>query len=110
MELATSKFNIPLSELLIRLERNHNTIQRLSRKLNSYTCEPNNHSCFEKLYELKQGFQSFTGKQKQLVSQLKSLGKEEIAGLEAEVKRHTEMFRKLEQDMAAYLLDTNKYV
>ena len=110
MEIATSKVNIPIPELLIRLERNHNTIQRLSKKLNSYTCEPNNYSCFEKFYELKQGFQNFTGKQKQLVSQLKSAGKSEIGSLEAELKRHTEMFRKLEQDMAAYLLDTNKYV
>ena len=109
MELATKRLNIPIPELLIRLERNRNTIQRLSRKLNSYTCEPNNYSCFEKFYELKQGFQSFMGKQKQLVALLKSKNSEEITGLEAQLQSHAELFRKLEQDMAAYLLDTNKY-
>ncbi|MEM9075922.1 MAG: hypothetical protein AAGC43_02740 [Bacteroidota bacterium] len=99
---------IPTQELLVRLERNNMAMLRLSRKLSSYTCEPNNKSCFEKLYELKQDFKSFANRQSQIMGLLK---REKPVGrtLDSEVRKHLNSFKKLESDMAAYLLDTNKY-
>ncbi|PRX54821.1 hypothetical protein [Flagellimonas meridianipacifica] len=108
MNSSTSSNVIPSQELLVRLERNNMAMLRLSRKLSSYTCEPNNKSCFEKLYELRQDFKSFARRQSQIMGLLrgeKPTGK----SLDSEVQRHLMSFKKLESDMAAYLLDTNKY-
>ena len=99
---------IPTQELLIRLERNNTAMHRLLQKLSSYTCEPNNQSCFEKLYDLRQDFKSFANRQSQLVGLLK--GSKTIGEkLDSEVRNHLKSFKKLESDMAAYLLDTNQY-
>ncbi|TAI48854.1 hypothetical protein [Flagellimonas allohymeniacidonis] len=108
MDDLTKDRPIPTQELLIRLERNNNVIQRLSRKLNSYTCEPTNYSCFEKLRDLKHDFKTFAGNQKQLVQMVK---KERKMGesLKTEINKHIELFKRLESEMAAYLLDTNQY-
>ncbi len=99
---------IPAPELLIRMERNHTAMHRLLQKLSSYTCEPNNKSCFEKLYELRQDFKSFSDRQLKLTSLLKA--KKDIdENLNREVEYHLKSFKQLESDMASYLLDTNQY-
>ncbi|MEM9362104.1 MAG: hypothetical protein AAGA43_05685 [Bacteroidota bacterium] len=99
---------IPTQELLIRLERNKMSMLRLSQKLNSYTCEPNNKSCFEKLYELRQDFKTFANRQTRLMGLLKT--EDSVRdNLDSEVRKHLKSFKKLESDMASYLLDTNKY-
>lgn len=100
--------SISAQELLIRMERNNNVIQRFSQKLNSYTCEPTNQSCFERLMDLKHDFKTFTGHQKQLMGLLKKENKVG-EGLSTRIRIHLELFRKLEREMASYLLDTNKY-
>lgn len=97
-----------LQDLLVRMERNYNVIQRLSKKLNSYTYEPKNHSCFEKLYDLKLNFKMFMGHQNRIVEQLK-LKKEESDALVDEIKLHIERFKELEKEIAAYLLDIGNY-
>ena len=108
MSNLTSSNVFSTQELLIRLERNNMAMLRLSKKLSSYTCEPNNRSCFEKLYELRQGFKSFATRQSQLVGLIKE--KKTIGEtLDSEISKHLRSFKKLESDMAAYLLDTNKY-
>ena len=104
----TKRDVIPTQELLIRLERNKMSMLRLSRKLSSYTCEPNNKSCFEKLYDLKQDFKDFAQRQTQLMGLLnKNISIEENLG--DEVRKHLKSFKKLESAMAAYLLDTKRY-
>lgn len=97
-----------IQELLIRMDRNNNIIQRLSKKLNSYTCEPNNSSCFEKLYDLKHSFKVFTSQQKQIMELLKQK-KGFAKSLQKDIQLHLDRFKQLEQDMAAYILDTNQY-
>ncbi len=99
---------IPTQELLIRLERNNTAMHRLLQKLGSYTCEPNNQSCFEKLYNLKQDFKTFSSTHSKLVDILKGSGPASKK-LTIEIKDHLNSFKKLESDMAAYLLDTNQY-
>ncbi|MDC6364727.1 MULTISPECIES: hypothetical protein [Flavobacteriaceae] len=93
-----------LQDLLVRMERNHNVVQRLSKKLNSYTYEPKNHSCFEKLYDLKLNFKMFMGHQNRIMEQLR-LKKGESKTLVEEIKLHIERFKELEKEIAAYLLN-----
>ena len=94
-----------VQELLVRLERNNKVIQRLSKKLCSYTCEPNNPSCFEKLYEIKKEFKVFAKHQKQLMEHLR-ISKEKNPEINHEVEVHLERFQQLERDIAEYLLET----
>ncbi len=97
-----------IQELLIRMDRNNTIIKKLSEKLNSYTCEPHDSSCFEKFYDLKQSFKQFTVHQNRIVGILKSKSTVPSA-LDIEINQHLKLFKKLEKDMAAYLLDTNQY-
>lgn len=97
-----------IQELLIRIDRNNTIIEKLSVKLNSYTCEPHDSSCFEKFYNLKHSFKQFNTHQKRIVGILKSKSTAPSA-LDIEINQHLKRFKKLEKDMAAYLLDTNQY-
>ena len=97
-----------VQELLVRLERNNKVIQRLSKKLCSYTCEPNNPSCFEKLYEIKNKFKVFAKHQKQITELLKSR-KAEAPELDRDIEIHLERFKQLEKDIAAYLMETYQH-
>ncbi|MER3373111.1 MAG: hypothetical protein RIM83_00580 [Allomuricauda sp.] len=97
-----------VQELLVRLERNNKVIQRLSKKLASYTCEPNNPSCFDKMYELKKGFKNFAKHQAHIVELLKTK-KDGAPELDRKIELHLERFKQLEKDIAGYLLDTQKH-
>lgn len=98
-----------IQELLVRMERNNKLIQRLSKKLGSYTCEPHDYSCFEKLYELKRSFKEYTGDQKRIMDSLKEKMGQTTEDLGDEIEHHFAHFKQLEKDIAAYLLDTDKY-
>lgn len=95
-------------ELLIRLERNNRLVQRLSRKLNSYTCEPTDRSCFERFDNLKRAFRSFKDQHGNL-SKLLSERNEPSVSLKTQIQSHLERFRELEKEIAQYILSTNKY-
>ncbi|WP_036385107.1 hypothetical protein [Muricauda sp. MAR_2010_75] len=97
-----------VQELLVRLERNNKVVQRLSKKLTSYTCEPNNPSCFEKLYEIKNSFKVFAKQHADIVAQLKTK-KDESPGLDQKIEQHLKRFKQLEKDIAGYLLDTKQH-
>ena len=99
---------VQIQELLIKIERNNNIIQRLSKKLNSYTCEPHNSSCFEKMYDLKHNIKVFSGQQNQIM-RLLNQKKGMAENLNKELQLHLERFKQLESDVAAYLLDMNQY-
>ncbi|MEZ4810880.1 MAG: hypothetical protein R2819_11035 [Allomuricauda sp.] len=108
MENIVEKSTYQVQELLIRMDRNNKIIQRLSQKLNSYTCEPNNPSCFEQRYNLKQSFKLFAGQQKrimELMQQKKGMNK----SLEEDIQLHLERFKALEKEIAAYLLSTSQH-
>lgn len=70
MEHISSKNTYHKQELLIRMERNHEVIQRLSKKLCSYTYEPKCPSSFEKYNDLKRNFKLFEKYQKNLMDMI----------------------------------------
>ena len=98
-----------IQELLVRMERNNKLIQRLAKKICSYTCEPHDYSCFEKLYEIKRSFKEFTNDQKRITDSLKEKTGQTTEGLDDEIEHHFAHFKQLEKDIASYLLDTDKY-
>ncbi|WP_228236056.1 hypothetical protein [Allomuricauda sp. M10] len=95
-------------ELLVRMERNNATIQRLFNKLGSYTNEPKCPSDFEKFNALKNSFKIFTKHQKEIADLIKKQKDGISAVLEFEIREQMGRFRKLESDFAAYLLNMGK--
>ncbi|NDV42956.1 hypothetical protein [Flagellimonas sediminis] len=95
-------------EILVRLERNNTTIQRLFKKLGSYTNEPKCPSDFEKFNALKNSFKIFSRHQKEIMDLIKKQNDGISEALEMEVREQLGRFRKLESDFAAYLLKMGK--
>ena len=81
-----------VQELLIRLERNNKVIQRLSKKLTSYTCEPNNPSCFEKLYEIKNDFKVFGAYHEHIMEELQNANTNKTTELNRKIELHLEVY------------------
>lgn len=95
-------------ELLVRMERNHRMVQRLSQKLNSYTCEPKSPKKFEKFYELNRDIQDFSKHQKNILAKMRQVNFEIDSQDTLEIQHHLKRFKKLESEFASYLLDLKK--
>ncbi len=104
----THKEDSQIQEAWIRLQRRNTTVKSLFKKLNSYTCEPHDSSCFEKFYNLKQSFRRFATHQNHIETLLKEKNTNPKL-LEAEMKKQMARFLQLETDIASYLLSTNKH-
>ncbi|MCK0159600.1 hypothetical protein [Allomuricauda sp. F6463D] len=92
-------------ELLVRIERNHRMVQRLSEKLNSYTYEPKCPERFEKYYQLNRSIQKYYKNHNSIMSKIRQ-GKFNMEFTDLGIiDEHLERFKKLESEFAAYLLD-----
>jgi len=97
-----------LDQLVVRLERNHKCVLRLSQKMNSYIYEPKDYECFIKLRELRMGLKELANRQMELFDELQRNVydfKEAVKNVEDLLKR----FANLERDLASYLLNTKGY-
>ncbi|WP_437395401.1 hypothetical protein [Flagellimonas lutimaris] len=92
-------------ELLVRVERNNRMVQCLSQKLSSYTYEPKCPQRFEKFYELKRSIQNYTKEHQQIVSKIQQRKADLKDANDKEVEQHLNHFKKLENDIASYLVD-----
>lgn len=91
-------------QLLVRLERNHTCVLRLTQNLNSYRYEPKNYECFVKLRELRTGFSKLAEEQKMLLYSIKHHTMDFEVALD-QVEKSIKKSNGLEQGMAAYLLE-----
>lgn len=105
MENTTKAETYRTQELLVRLDRNNEVIQKLSIKLSSYTYEPRCASHFEKYHALKGSFKAFADHQKALGSKIKRKGGKLSPETEADLLRQLDRYRQLESAIADYLLD-----
>ena len=96
-----------IDRLVVRLERNHQYVLRLARKLNSYKYEPRNYDCFIRLRDLRTGFDALAKDQMQLFDAMQHRN---LNYADSEKQLHSLMhrFRQLESDMAAYVLDSQQ--
>ena len=92
-------------ELLVRLNRNNEVVQKLSIKISFYIYEPRCASHFEKYIALKSNFRSFGEHQRVLAAKIKRKKGSLAAELEGEVHRHLDRYKQLESDVADYLLN-----
>lgn len=97
-----------LDQLIVKLERNHKSVLRISTKLQSYTFEPTNMEAFEKLRNLRMGFRDLARDQVLLFEILKN-GKTIKEVLIEKLDKLQSRFAELEHELAAYLLDLKGY-
>lgn len=95
----------PKRELLIRMERNNKMFQRLSQKLNSYTCEPKCSSGFEHFIDLKRDFKNFARRQKELMGRIEDIKNGIPDGLAKDIRSHLDRFNDLEYAISEYLVE-----
>ena len=108
MEHIAENKTYQIQDLLIRMDRNNKIIQRLSKKLNSYTCEPNNPSCFEQLYDLKQSLKRFTAQQRNIMELIRQKNGA-TKNMEEDILLQLKRFKVLDKEIAAYLLSTSQH-
>jgi predicted nuclease with TOPRIM domain len=106
---STPKDNSVINEMLFKLERNHAEIQTLLGKLNSYTCEPTNYECFERLRDLRDNIESLKKRHLLLFSELDSKQLNNQSELVKKMRNQIAAFKELDQKIGAYLIDTNGY-
>ncbi len=98
-----------INEMLFKLERNHTEIQTLLGKLNSYTCEPTNYECFERLRDLRDDIEALKKRHLELFRTIdvKQLDKQEE--LVEKMRDQIASFKELDSKIGAYVIDTNGY-
>ncbi len=97
-----------LEQLVIRLERNHESVLRLRNKMNSYRYEPKDYECFIKLRNLRSNIKELIRDERLLIDQLKGEAiefKESNALIDTILMR----YKQLDADIAGYLLDAQKH-
>ncbi|WP_394971885.1 hypothetical protein [uncultured Croceitalea sp.] len=106
---STKKNTSVVNELLCKLERNHTEIQTLLVRLNSYTCEPTNYECFERLRDLRDDIESLKKRHLELFRtiDLNQLDKQEE--LVEKMQNQIASFKELDSKIGAYVIDTNGY-
>ena len=96
--------------LVVRLERNLKDINQLRSKLNSYCCEPQTHSLFERIESLKIELEALSRKDQEIIAVLKEQKKSTRDYVE-KVKQLYSEFNKLRQGVEEYMgLTSNRYI
>ena len=98
------------NSLVVRLERNLKDINQLRGKLNSYCCEPQTYSLFERIESLKIGLETLSRKDQEIITALKEQEKSAKDYVE-KVKQLYSEFNKLRQGVEEYMgLTSNRYI
>ena len=88
--------------LVTRLERNLKDVHQLRTKLNSYSCEPQTYSLFERIEALKFGLETLIRTDQEIITALKERKKSAKEYIER-VKQLYSEFNKLQQGVEEYM-------
>ena len=88
--------------LVTRLERNLKDVHQLRNKLNSYSCEPQTYSLFERIEALKIGLENLIRTDQEIITALKERKKSAKEYVER-VKQLYSEFNKLQQGVEEYM-------
>ena len=103
-------YEIKNNTLVTRLERNLKDVHQLRSKLNSYSCEPQTYSLFERIESLKIGLETLSRTDQEIIAALKEQKKSAKEYVEI-VKQLYSEFNKLRQGVEEYMgLTSNRYI
>ena len=107
MILQTSpKNNTAISEMRFRLERNQTKLESLLDQLNSYKCEPTDYESFERLCGLRDAIDDFKKQHNKIYREFSSKGYGSQESLAKLMREEMVKFKKLNQNISEYVLDT----
>ncbi len=96
--------------LVTRLERNLKDVHQLRSKLNSYSCEPQTYSLFERIESLKNGLENLIRSDQEIITALKERKKSAKEYVERAKQQYSE-FNKLQQGVEEYMgLTRSRYI
>jgi len=96
--------------LVTHLERNLKDVHQLRRKLNSYHCEPQTYSLYERIESLKIGLETLIRTDQEIITAIKERKKSAKEYIER-VKQQYSEFNKLQQGVEEYMgLTSNRYI
>ena len=96
------------SALVLRLERNEKYVRQLRNKLNSYVCEPNTYSLFERIQTLKNGLDSFSTNNREIIATIRD-HKKSVEDYIDKVKQQISEFNELRKNVDDYVEVANNY-
>jgi len=103
-------FELNKNTLVTRLERNLKDVHQLRSKLNSYSCEPQTYSLFERIESLKIGLETLSRTDQEIIAALKER-KKSVKEYVEKVKQQYSEFNKLQQGVEEYMgLTNNRYI
>ncbi len=87
---------------LLRMERNHRDLAQLSKKLNSYICEPRTYTLFERIEILRNRLERLKDNNSEIMASLKG-HKKNLGNQVERIKQQFMEFRELEKCVAEYM-------
>ncbi len=99
---------VGIEQLLLKLERNQATVQRICTRLSSYKMEPTSEECFDRLGDLRMGFRDLARDQVLILGLLKN-SREYHDDQWSKVMDLFGRYDELQKDLASYLLLARGY-
>lgn len=96
------------SALILRLERNEQYVRQLRDKLNSYVCEPNTYSLFERIQALKTGLDAFSSNNREIIATIRDHRKT-VEDYVDKVKQQFSEFNELRKNVDDYVEVASSY-
>lgn len=93
---------------VVRLERNQKNVTQLRTKLNSYYCEPQTYSLYERIESLKKGLESLNNANKEIIASIKDHKKSAQEYVERIKQQFSEYYR-LQKGVEEYMGLTRNY-
>lgn len=98
-----------VNELLFKLERNRAKIKVLLGRLNSYTCEPTNYECFERLRDLRDDIAALKVSHLELSRNVDAQELDDQQTVIQQMQDQIDAFNELDHKIGTYFLDTKGY-
>ncbi|WP_339704766.1 hypothetical protein [uncultured Kriegella sp.] len=96
------------SALVLRLERNEQYVRQLREKLNSYVCEPNTYSLFERIQALKTGLDTFSSTNREIIAAIRDHRKT-VEDYVDKIKHQFSEFNELRKNVDDYVEVASSY-
>jgi len=101
----TTKGIKDLDQLVVRLERNHKSVLRQIKKMNSYRYEPKDYECFIRLRDIRLNLKQLAESQMDLFDNLQR-NRYDFDDATERVEELLLRFKESESELVRYLIDT----
>ncbi|WP_299537129.1 hypothetical protein [Ulvibacterium sp.] len=96
------------STLVLKLERTQQNVGQLRNKLNSYVCEPKTYSLFERIEALRNGLDTLSSTNKEIILSLRGPKRHSVDFVER-VQQQFLAFNELQRSVEEYIHGARNY-